>query len=262
MRSRGVQRQPGERGRPEAVGRAEGGDADDVHAQRLRRQQRGRRAERQVPGPRRAAVDDHLVVGPRGVALDEPVRVQGGVADPVGRPGRRAVAADHLAVTAHQLPVALQVGLGVGHPGHVLHPLEQANADAGPRAGVKGIPDLGRAAQNDVGAPVGLAEELVEVGRQDVAQQQGPGQEGHAAADREQGGDEPPLARPQAAGGDGDHLSSPRCSAQERVLTRAPPDSCQPTPMLHGRPRCPRAGQPTTGRTLLRGPRPADVRAV
>ena len=132
---RGVQRDPGERGRPEAVGRAERGDADDVHPHRLRGQQGGRVAEREVPGLRRAAVDDDLVVGPRGVPRHEPVRVERRVADPVRRLGGRAVAADRLAVAADQLPVAFQDGLGVGHPGHGAHPLEQAGVDAGARAG-------------------------------------------------------------------------------------------------------------------------------
>ncbi len=90
-------------------------------------------AERQVPGLRRAAVDDDLVVGPRGVPRDQAVRVQRGVGDPVRRLGRRPVAADRLAVAAQQLPVALQVGLGVGDAGHGPHPRQQARVDAGAR---------------------------------------------------------------------------------------------------------------------------------
>ena len=81
--------------------------------------------------------------------------------------------------------------------------------------------DLGRAAQHHVGAAVGLGEEPVEVGPQRVAQQQGPGQEGHAEADREQGRDQPPLARPQAPRGDGDHRAT-RPSAMTTEVSADP----------------------------------------
>src|SRR5439155_1035300 len=79
-------------------------------------------------------------------------------------------------------------------------PRQQARVDAGACAVAR--TDLGRPAQHHIGTPVGLGEEPVEVGPQGVAQQQGPGQEGHPEGDREQGGDQPPLARPQAARGD------------------------------------------------------------
>ena len=207
----GVEGEGGVGDAAEAVGGAEGGDADDPHPDGLGRLHRRGVAHVEVPLLGRATVDDDLVGRLWRPALDQPIGVEVGVVHPVGGLAGRAVAADGLAVLPDESAVALDRGLGLGHAVDSADAADERRIDgAAVDLGPRGV-DLGGAAHDGVGALGDVGEQGVEVGADGVAEGEGPRQERHAEEHREEDAREAALAGPHALEADLDHgAQSPR----------------------------------------------------
>ena len=103
------QRERGERRRSEPVFAAERRDPDDLDVDRFGRGDDRVVTDRQVAVVGGAPVDDDLVVRHRCPTLDELVRVEVGIVDPVAGERRRAFATELLAVGAGELTEALDL---------------------------------------------------------------------------------------------------------------------------------------------------------
>src|SRR5215510_9090180 len=108
------ERERRERDLAQPFGRPERRDPDDLHPDGLGGLHGGGVANAQVAFVGGTPVDHDLAGGAGRAPLDEPVRVQVAVVDPVARQGRRPVAAELVAVLADELAEALDGRLGGG----------------------------------------------------------------------------------------------------------------------------------------------------
>lgn len=184
-----------------AVAAAEGRQAHDRHVDGVGRTQDGCVADLQIAPLRGAPVDDDLAGPLGGASLGQSVRVELGVVDPVARRGSAGPGPDGLAVGAGQLVGALDVGHGGRDTRDLFYGPHETGSDrlAHPLA-LSRRGDGSGAADHRIRAAGRFAEHGVEAGAQCVAHDEGPGEEGHAEEDREEGPGEAPLVGTQ--GGD------------------------------------------------------------
>ena len=178
------QRERGERRRTEPVLAAERRDPDDLDVDRFGRGDDRAVTDRQVAVVGGTLVDDDLVVRHRCPSLDELVRVEVGILDPVAGERRRALATELLAVGAGELTEALDLRRHDGDAVDLGELGRQRTVDE-----VLGELALGRervgAAHHGVGRAERRLEQRVEVGAECVAEQHRAGEQGDAEAHRQ-----------------------------------------------------------------------------
>ena len=167
-----------------------------------------------------APVDDDLVGGLRG----RPSARWYGLSVVVGRPswrrGRRTVAAERLAVLADELAEARTRRARRRRRRRPAATWSTSDSSSGAAGGSLADVDGAEAADHDVGAGVGVGEEVVEGCLHGVAEDERAGQEGDAEDDGEEGGDEARLWAQQVLEGDGVNMLSLRMPSCGRAPAR------------------------------------------